>query len=300
MEFQANGSAPKPLKFLIYGRTGWIGGMLGKVCQSQGIDFHYGSGRLENRASLEADFAAVKPTHVFNAAGLSGRPNADWFESHKLETIRTNVVGILQLADVSRENGSLLIHFGSACLFNYDADHPIGSGIGFTEEDTPNFCRSFYAKTRAMVEELMVNYENLCILRVRMPISSDLFNHRNLVFKLTQYKKIINVPNSISVLDELIPIAVEVAKKNLTGIWNLTNPGVISHNELLEMYRDYVDPNFTWENFTIEEQDTILVAPRCNNEMDVTKLKKEFPYLLSAKESLIKYVFEPNKKIAAA
>merc|ERR1711881_317289 len=86
----SNGTAStKPLKFLIYGRTGWIGGLLGKLCQSQGIDFTYGSGRLENRPSLEADVAAVNPTHVFNAAGVTVRPNVDWCESHKVETIRT-------------------------------------------------------------------------------------------------------------------------------------------------------------------------------------------------------------------
>ncbi|KAI9199158.1 hypothetical protein LWI28_028434 [Acer negundo] len=37
----------QPLKFLIYGRTGWIGGLIGKLCQAQGIEFVYGSGRLE-------------------------------------------------------------------------------------------------------------------------------------------------------------------------------------------------------------------------------------------------------------
>ncbi|KAK2634596.1 hypothetical protein Ddye_029388, partial [Dipteronia dyeriana] len=40
----------------------------------------------------------------------------------------------------------------------------------------------------------------------------------------------------------------------------------------------------------------MLLAPRCNNELDTSKLKKEFPHLLSIKESLIKYVFEPKKK----
>ncbi len=26
----------------------------------------------------------VKPTHVLNAAGLTGRPNVDWCEDHKV------------------------------------------------------------------------------------------------------------------------------------------------------------------------------------------------------------------------
>ena len=62
------------------------------------------------------------------------------------------------------------------------------------------------------------------------------------------------------------------------------------------MYTEYIDPNFKWVNFTLEEQAKVIVAPRSNNELDATKLKEEFPEMLPIKESLIKYVFEPNKK----
>ncbi|KDP25530.1 hypothetical protein JCGZ_20686 [Jatropha curcas] len=303
MGFPSNGNASdadKPLKFLIYGRTGWIGGLLGKLCESQDIDYTYGSGRLENRVSLEADIATVKPTHVFNAAGVTGRPNVDWCESHKVETIRTNVVGTLTLADVCREKGLILINYATGCIFEYDSNHPLGSGIGFKEEDTPNFIGSFYSKTKAMVEELLKNYQNVCTLRVRMPISSDLSNPRNFITKITRYEKVVDIPNSMTILDELLPISIEMAKRNLTGIWNFTNPGVVSHNEILEMYKNYVDPNFTWKNFTLEEQAKVIVAPRSNNELDASKLSKEFPGMLPIKESLIKYVFKPNQKTATA
>ncbi|RWR80717.1 bifunctional dTDP-4-dehydrorhamnose 3,5-epimerase/dTDP-4-dehydrorhamnose reductase [Cinnamomum micranthum f. kanehirae] len=298
MGFESNGSASsdKPLKFLIYGRTGWIGGLLGGLCESQGIDFTYGSGRLENRSQLEADLDSVRPTHVFNAAGVTGRPNVDWCESHKVETIRTNVVGTLTLADLCREKGLVLINYATGCIFEYDDKHLLGSGIGFKEEDTPNFIGSFYSKTKAMVEELLKNYENVCTLRVRMPISSDLSNPRNFITKITRYDKVVDIPNSMTILDELLPISIEMAKRNLTGIWNFTNPGVVSHNEILEMYRDYIDPSFSWKNFTLEEQAKVIVAPRSNNELDASKLKGEFPELLSIKESLIKYVFKPNQK----
>ncbi|KAK9927358.1 hypothetical protein M0R45_024543 [Rubus argutus] len=301
MGFPANGAtaaADQQLKFLIYGKTGWIGGLLGKICQAQSISFEYGSGRLENRGSLEADIAAVKPTHVFNAAGVTGRPNVDWCESHKVETIRTNVVGTLTLADLCRDRGLVLINYATGCIFEYDAAHPLGSGVGFKEEDTPNFIGSFYSKTKAMVEDLLKNYENVCTLRVRMPISSDLQNPRNFITKITRYDKVVDIPNSMTILDELLPISVEMAKRNLTGIWNFTNPGVVSHNEILEMYKEYIDPSFTWKNFNLEEQAKVIIAPRSNNELDATKLKKEFPELLSIKESLIKNVFKPNQKTA--
>lgn len=150
------------------------------------------------------------------------------------------------------------------------------------------------------VEDLLKNYENVCTLRVRMPISSDLSNPRNFITKITRYEKVVDIPNSMTILDELLPISIEMAKRNLTGIWNFTNPGVVSHNEILEMYRDYIDPNFTWKNFTLEEQAKVIVAPRSNNELDATKLKTEFPELLSIKESLIQNVFKPNQKTSAA
>ncbi|WRX17297.1 hypothetical protein QQP08_009784 [Theobroma cacao] len=135
-----------------------------------------------------------------------------------------------------------------------------------------------------IVEDLIKNYENVCILRVKILLLSDLSHHRNFIKKIINFERVINIPNSMTVLDELLPISIEMAKRNFTG------------NEILEIYRDYINSNFTWKNFTLEEQAKVLAAPRCNNELDSTKLKQEFPKILPIKESAIKYVFEPNKK----
>ncbi|KAI3903874.1 hypothetical protein MKW92_017164 [Papaver armeniacum] len=220
MGFPASGD--QKYKFLIYGKTGWIG-----------IEYVYGSGRLEDRSSLASDLENVKPTHVFNAAGVT------------VETIRTNVVGTLTLADLCRDKGLVLINYATGCIFEYDDKHTLGSGVGFKEEDTPNFIGSFYSKTKAMV-------------------SSQGFH---LFFLFLHYDKVVDIPNSMTILDELLPISIEMAKRNLTGIWNFTNPGVVSHNEILQMYKDYIDPSYTWKNFNLEEQ----------AKLDASKLKTEFP-----------------------
>lgn len=289
-------SSNNELKFLIYGRTGWIGGLLGKLCMDKGIAYAYGRGKLQDRKMLLNDIRTLQPTHVFNAAGLTGRPNVDWCETHKVETISTNVVGTLNLADVCNQEGIYMINFATGCIFEYDKDHPQGSGFGFKEDDKPNFTGSFYSKTKAMVEEMLREYDNVCTLRLRMPISSDLSNSRNFITKITRYNKVVNIPNSMSVLDELLPISIEMAKRKCKGLWNFTNPGVVSHNEILELYREYINPNFKWANFDLEEQAKVILAPRSNNELDAFKLKKEFPELLSIKDSIIKNVFEPNKR----
>jgi hypothetical protein len=57
------------------------------------------------------------------------------------------------------------------------------------------------------------------------------------------------------------------------------------------------DPGFSWKNFTLEEQAKVIVAARSNNELDASKLQHEFPEILPIKESLIKYVFAPNRRV---
>jgi hypothetical protein len=86
------------------------------------------------------------------------------------------------------------------------------------------------------VEELLKEFESVCTLRMRMPITSDLQNPWNFITKISWYQKMVNTPNNMTILDELLPISIEMAKRNLQGIWNFTNLGVVSHNEILEMY----------------------------------------------------------------
>ena len=63
----------------------------------------------------------------------------------------------------------------------------------------------------------------------------------------------------------------------MTGIYNFCNPGAISHNEVLNLYKKYVDPDYTYTNFTVEEQAKILKAGRSNNTLDHTKLVNALP-----------------------
>jgi nucleoside-diphosphate-sugar epimerase len=144
------------------------------------------------------------------------------------------------------------------------------------------------------VEEFLKEYENVCSFRIQFPVSSDLSNPNNFITKITKSDKVANIPNNITVLDELLPISIEMAKGNAKGIWNLTNPGIVTCNEILEMYKNYIDPSFTWINFTLQEH--AQFSTPSINLMDASKLKKEFPELMSIKESLIKYVFEPKNK----
>eukprot|EP00168_Porphyra_purpurea_P008116 TRINITY_DN20229_c0_g1_i1.p1 TRINITY_DN20229_c0_g1~~TRINITY_DN20229_c0_g1_i1.p1 ORF type:complete len:118 (-),score=8.50 TRINITY_DN20229_c0_g1_i1:235-588(-) len=114
-----------------------------------------------------------------------------------------------------------------------------------------------------MVEDMLAVFPTTCTLRVRMPISDDL-SPRNFVTKIVKYDRVVDVPNSMTVLTELLPVSLIMAERNFTGIYNFCNPGAISHNEVLALYKKYVDPSYTWSNFTLDEQAQILKAGRSN------------------------------------
>ena len=135
----------------------------------------------------------------------------------KIETIRANVLGMLNLADICNTAGIHLTTYATGCIFHYDDAFPEGSGKGFKESDKPNFTGSYYSYTKAMVESLLKEYPNVLVLRVRMPIVGDLVYPRNFVAKILRYEKIVNIPNSMTVLPELLPMSIEMAKRGLTG-----------------------------------------------------------------------------------
>jgi len=262
------------MKFLIWGGNGWIGGMLKTRLQLLGHDVIVAKARLQNYSDIGAELDEICPDYVFNAAGITGRPTIDWCEDHKQDTYLINSIGTANLADACWRRGIHLTYYGTGCIYTYDSDHPIGTA--FSEHDIPNFRGSTYSTSKILAEELMSSYNNVLILRIRLPISDDL-NPKSLVSKLIKYAKIASIPNSVTILPELLPYSIDMALSKLTGIYNLTNPGAVTHNQILELYQRHVDPTFTWQNFSEEEMYTILRAKRSNCELNSQKLCELFP-----------------------
>jgi len=253
--------------------------------KEQGKEVRAAHARIEDRAAITNEINQYKPKYIINCAGVTGRPNVDWCEDHKQETIRSNVIGTLNLCDVAFLHNIHVTNFATGCIFEYDDKHELGSGVGFLEQDEPNFNASFYSMTKGLVEKLLNFYPNVLTLRVRMPLSDDL-SPRSFITKITKYERVVNIPNSMTVLHDLLPVSLDMTEKELRGIYNFTNPGAISHNEILDLYKKYVDPNFTYKNFSLEEQAKILKAGRSNNELDASKLTKLYPSIPHIKDSI--------------
>jgi 3,5-epimerase/4-reductase len=104
-----------------------------------------------------------------------------------------------------------------------------------------------------------------------MPVSDDLHS-RNFVAKIAKYERVVDILNSNTILHDLLPASILMAEHKDAGIYNFTNPGAISHNEILSLFKAYVRPNFTWKNFTLEEQAKIIKAGRSDCMLDTNKL----------------------------
>ena len=266
--------------FLLYGSKGWIGGQVKDVLVSKHIQYVEGTSRCDNVNDLQLEIDSVNPTHIISTIGRThgnGINTIDCLEDKDMlkTNICDNLFSPLTLAHLCKEKKIHFTYLGTGCIFNLDEKT---DEYQYTEEDDPDFFGSSYSVVKGYTDRMMrmLYNESTLNVRIRMPIVDDFTCNRNFVTKILSYAKICSIPNSMTYLPELLPIMVDMAIKKKTGTINLTNPGVISHNEILEIYKERVDPTKTWENMTIEDQNAILKSKRSNNWLDTTKLESEY------------------------
>lgn len=285
------------MKILIYGHGGWIGKMMCTILTNKNIEFILSKVRADCKEHVENELLDILPTHVMSFIGRThgttedGKvyTTIDYLEQPGkiYENVRDNLFSPLVLAMLCKKHNIHYTYLGTGCIFKYDQQHVFGDeSTGFDENAKPNFFGSGYSIVKGFTDELMhLCEENTLNLRIRMPIT-DRLDPRNFISKITKYEYICSIPNAMSVLDELLPIALDMTMNNVTGTINLTNPGLISHNEVLTMYKDIVDPQFTWKNFTPDEQAKILDADRSNNCLETNKLATMYPDVKHIKKSV--------------
>jgi dTDP-glucose 4,6-dehydratase len=293
------------MKILVYGHKGWIGQQFTTILrEKQGKEYDYeygfntgyeyvlGDARVGNMDEINKELSLYQPTHIISFIGRTHGtigettfPTIDYLEqSGKLrENVCDNLYAPISLALACKERNIHYTYLGTGCIFKYITDK---EETGFTEEDLPNFFGSGYSTVKGFTDRLMHQLgEHVLNLRIRMPIVGE-DNPRNFITKISNYAKICSIPNSMTVLPELLPIVFEMMRKKLVGTMNLTNPGVISHNEILSLYKEHVDHTFTWQNFSIEEQRLILASERSNNLLDTTRLETFAPHVRPIKQAV--------------
>jgi 3,5-epimerase/4-reductase len=258
------------IDFLIMGGSGMVGTYVIKALEESNRTFYISKKRLENYSDILDDLQRVKPKFMICCAGISGNPNIDWCETHKEETIMANVVGQI---NVIRACSIMNIHctiFSTGVLYN-------GTHKKFTETDIPSNSNHFYIKMRIILEELINNFSVLN-LRILYPITKYMHN-KSIIPKLLKYTQVSGNSTSFTVMDDLFPLIPEMCDKKLIGTFNFCNVGTITNNDILQLYKQHVDNNYTWINSNIPSN-------RNHAELDVSKLLLYFPNIPTVKKSI--------------
>lgn len=285
------------MKILFFGSRGWIGKQFGDYLNLHGITYISTDVRADDEKAVEEEIKLYSPTHIISFIGRThgGEYNTiDYLElPGKLkDNLRDNLYSPVILSILCERYDIHYTYLGTGCIFS--SDDPTTSSID--DDEKPDFFGSSYSIVKGFTDRLQHLYsKNTLNLRIRMPIVN--FQHdRNFLSKIFKYSKICSMPNSMTVLEDMFPVIMDMIKNKTTGTFNLVNKGLITHNEILEMYKEHIDKGFTWENFSVEEQNAILLSKRSNTQLSTDKLYSLYPDIPDIKTSVEKCIMEYHRK----
>jgi 3,5-epimerase/4-reductase len=221
---------------------------------------------------------------LINCIGRCGSPNVDWCESHKEETYESNVVIPLMIADWCKQFDVHLINIGSGCVYfgkspnyylerhgdpHYCEDTISRVDAGWNEDNFAN-PQSYYSKTKYACDLVLGQLPHVTTLRIRMPISNQ-DTSRNLINKLRGYSKVIDIPNSVTFMDDLVRCIDWTANNRPSGIFHVANSEPLTAAQIMREYQKYV-PSHKFDIITEQQLDQMVVAKRSNCVLSNKKL----------------------------
>jgi nucleoside-diphosphate-sugar epimerase len=226
--------------------------------------------------------------YIINCAGYTGRPNVEGCESDKEMCWKYNVNLPILLTEIARIHEVPIIHISSGCIYTGDEKE-------FTEEDIPNFGifnqnSSFYSKTKHACE-ISLNGSDSYIFRIRMPFSYK-SNNRNYINKIIAYDNLISYKNSLTNIEDFNSFILKfISLKNKPdyGVYNVTNKGFATAEQVTEILKKYNIENKNWK--FLSQKDMNFKAERSNCVLSTNKIKNiglELPEVLSSLDESIK------------
>jgi len=270
--------------YIILGKNGYIAEAIVKELRSRDLSY-VALSRTDINYTNKCDFDlyVLNNFHrnilegedivVINCAGYIGKPNVDACELAKADCIEGNVLFPAMLSQLCADRGYQYVHISSGCIYGGHEKH-------FTEEDVPNFDfqnGSFYSGTKALAEKVVTqNNPTSYIFRLRIPFD-ELESPRNYITKILNYDKLLNAENSFSHRADFAKYTIDlIENKAPKGIYNITNKGSLTTEQVIELIKEYKITNKNFEFFdNLETFTSEVVAPRSNCVLDTSKIEKQ-------------------------
>lgn len=224
-------------KILIFAK-GFIGSRL-----QEGLDCEISDKRIYSYSDAQEEIKRINPKIIINCIGHVGG-NVDECEKDLDKTLQANTFVPIILAEAALRNDIRFIHISSGCIYHYD----YAKDIPIAEDRLPDFFELYYSRTKIYSDralEILTQRYPVLIARIRVPLD-DRPNPRNILTKLINYKKVIDIPNSVTYIPDFIKAMAHLIEINAKGIYNIVSKSPLRYPQLLDVYKKYV-PDFKYE-----------------------------------------------------
>ncbi|MEI7507936.1 MAG: dTDP-4-dehydrorhamnose reductase [Flavobacterium sp.] len=244
---------------LVTGAKGQLGQAIQFISEKHSdIDFVFcDSSTLDitNLNNIQQVFKQVKPNYCINAAAYTA---VDKAESEPEKAYLINVTGAKNLAQVCKQNNTVLLHVSTDFVFDgdYSKRSPGVQSTGYSEEDIPN-PTGVYGQTKLDGEKAIQEiFDNYFIIRTSWVYSQFANNFMKTMIRLGTERDSLSVvndqvgtpTNAVDLADVLVKIILTHNSQLTThnyGIYNFSNEGQCS-------WYDFAQKIFEINNITID------------------------------------------------
>lgn len=244
---------------IITGANGQLGQSLQSVVENYpAIDFVFcNSSELDitNKENCEVVFSKYKPNFCINTAAYTA---VDKAESEQEKAYEINVVGAQNLAEVCKENNTVLLHVSTDFVFGENSSVTLNRvEKPFTETDQPN-PTGVYGLTKLQGEQAIQDiWEKHFIVRTSWVYSEFGNNFMKTMLRLASERDSLSVVNdqmgtptyAVDLANALLKIVnvchSELVSESNYGIYNYSNEGQCS-------WYDFAKEIFVQKNSTID------------------------------------------------
>jgi dTDP-4-dehydrorhamnose reductase len=273
-----NDSSP----LLIVGKNGTLARAFAKICEQRSIPYKALSRTdmdINDLASVGRAFDLYKPWAMINTTGFV---RVDDAESETAECFRVNADGPGNMAGICSQKGIPFMTFSSDLVFDGSKNAP------YLEEDEVKSL-SVYGASKAL-GELKVKKENPGALIIRTSGFFGPWDQYNFVHQVlstikngNRFAAASDIVSSPTYVPDLVNYSLDLFIDEESGIWHLTNDGIVSWAELAERVAlragyttDRIKPvnasTFNWKarrpGFSVLQSEKGIRLPYLDNALD--------------------------------
>ena len=251
-------------------------------CDSTSLD-------ITDLNNIKQIFQQFKPNYCINAAAYTA---VDKAESESEKAISINVIGIKNLAEVCKENNTILLHVSTDFVFDGNKITP------YSEEDIPN-PTGVYGQTKLDGEKaIQETFNNYYIVRTSWVYSQFANNFMKTMIRLGSERDSLSVvndqigtpTNAVDLAEGLVTIISihnSQPNNNNFGIYNFSNEGQCSWYDFAKKIFEVNDITIDLKPIPTTSYPTPAKRPSFS-VLDKTKIKRVFGLQINNWEDSLK------------